>query len=229
MSHKTQLSQLKITHIIRFSAGQCGSASLHISTETQYSIFYWTVEYSPIFPWYKRLWQWSGTRPLLAVWTLGADNAPLLQSWSTTGTRSFVTAFKLLATFGGPTELSENEVGCVFDGCAVFLPQSVASDFHFPWGPLWCLLTAGQICWHLSAPALPRHPGQGRGLAASPTLSCRANLLLETHTHHLHINGVKGNQVKGGKYFVFPQLFDAEKVFLVLMRGPKVTFSYPHK
>lgn len=50
------------------------------------------------------------------------------------------------------------------------------SGYHHPRARLWCLLTPGQLGWHLSWPwALCQHTGQGRGWVRFGIVCCRTN------------------------------------------------------
>lgn len=165
-SQKTQLSQLKIMRIMQFSTGRLRSASLPISTENEDSIFFLkSLIISSVLL----------THACTAViW----QKAPLghLHPGCWYGLKASGNFF-----FTDPQNYQKMKLDnrahfffscgrASFDGRAVFLLQHAESDYHFPWGALWCLFTPGEMRWHLPTPALLKHTGQGRGLAGSTEL-----------------------------------------------------------
>lgn len=155
-----------------------------------------------MFYWHTRVRQWSGRKPLLAIYTLGADNAE--------------TAWKLQATFPSRTHRIIRKWSRIIVH---------TSFFH---AAVRVLMDAQCFCRSMQS-LITIFPGvrfdvcslQARcvgiflhRLCSSTLVRAEAWLAARNsssgHAHHLHINRVKGNHVKRGKHFEFLRLFDVE-------------------
>lgn len=182
-------------HIIQFSTGLLRSASLSISTENKYSIFFlnsliiWNVYASDLAEtpsWPFTPWVLIMLRRLESFRQLFLRTHRIIRKWSWMIVR---TSF-----FSAVHFLMDVQCFCCSVQSLIIIFPGVRFDV--------CSLQArsvGIFIHRLSSSTLVRAEAW---LAAWYSSS--------GHAHHLHINRVKGNHVKRGKRFELLQLFDVE-------------------